>query len=228
MAAMKLRSAGLLLLLGFCSTMVFVPAPRHVAPAAAGALGMLAAAPAYADKIDDAAKVLSEKSYPFLKEIDWTSDVYAKLPTQKPLAVMQAIDKMLVMGAKMDSEALKKGVLAHAKAIDGMDSNLVATLDDYTAINSAIGHMIASVPASTTMDVYNAFAKFSLGSDVGPYMMSKVNAADAKAAYEALMTFKDVVKASQRWGPSCQGIWKDPSCCLKELFVPFFNVCFCW
>ena len=159
---------------------------------------MLAAAPAYADKIDDAAKVLSEKSYPFLKEIDWTSDVYAKLPTQKPLAVMEAINKMLVMGAAMDSEALKKGVMAHSKAIGGMDSNLVATLDDYTAVNSAIGHMIASVPASTTMDVYNAFAKFNLGSDIGPYMMSKVNAADAKAAYEALMTFKDVVKASQR------------------------------
>mmetsp|Transcript_9999 Transcript_9999/g.18575 ORF Transcript_9999/g.18575 Transcript_9999/m.18575 type:complete len:199 (+) Transcript_9999:68-664(+) len=197
--AMKARAAGLLLLLGFCfSSLVFVPGPRHVAPVAAGALGMLAAAPAYADKIDDAAKVLSEKSYPFLKEIDWTSDVYAKLPTQKPLAVMQAIDKMLVMGAAMDSEALKKGVLAHAKAIDGMDSNLVATLADYTAINSAIGHMIASVPASKTMDVYNAFAKFNLGSDVGPYMMSKVNAADASAAYEALMSFKDVVKASQR------------------------------
>mmetsp|Transcript_23373 Transcript_23373/g.41361 ORF Transcript_23373/g.41361 Transcript_23373/m.41361 type:complete len:199 (+) Transcript_23373:58-654(+) len=197
--AMKVRAAGLLLLLSFCfSSLVFVPGPRHVAPVAAGALGMLAAAPAYADKIDDAAKVLSEKSYPFLKEIDWTSDVYAKLPTQKPLAVMQAIDKMLVMGAAMDSEALKKGVLAHAKAIDGMDSNLVATLADYTAINSAIGHMIASVPASKTMDVYNAFAKFNLGSDIGPYMMSKVNAADASAAYQALMSFKDVVKASQR------------------------------
>jgi len=37
---------------------------------------MLGAAPAYADKIDDAAKKLSEASYPFLKEIDWTSDVY--------------------------------------------------------------------------------------------------------------------------------------------------------
>ena len=67
-----------------------------------------------------------------------------------------------------------------------------------TAINSAIGHMITSVPASKTMDVYNAFAKFNLGSDVGPYMMSKVNAADAQAAYKALMDFKDVVKASQR------------------------------
>ena len=66
-----------------CCLPAFVPGPgrfaRSVAPAAvgAGALGMLGAAPAYADKIDDAAKVLSEKSYPFLKEIDWTAD-YAK------------------------------------------------------------------------------------------------------------------------------------------------------
>ena len=159
---------------------------------------MLGAAPAYADKIDDAAKVLSEKSYPFLKEIDWTSDVYAKLPTQPPLKVMTAIDTMLKMGAAMDPAALKTGVLAHSQAIANMDSKGVATLADYTAINSAIGHMISSVPASKTMDVYNAFAKFNLGSDVGPYMMSKVNAADAQAAYKALMDFKDVVKASQR------------------------------
>ena len=46
----------------------------------------------HADKIDDAAKVLSEKSYPFLKEIDWTSDVYGKLPTQNALDVLKAID----------------------------------------------------------------------------------------------------------------------------------------
>ena len=56
---------------------------------------MLGAAPAYADKIDDAAKVLSEKSYPFLQEIDWTSDVYAKLPTQNALDVLKAIDPIL-------------------------------------------------------------------------------------------------------------------------------------
>ena len=196
---------------------------------------MLGAAPAYADKIDDAAKVLSEKSYPFLKEIDWTSDVYGKLPTQNALDVLkaidphfegkpcnatplqgflrenssrtcllgsrehrQAIDTMLKMGASMDPAALKTGVLAHSKAIANMDSKGVATLADYTAINAAIGHMISSVPASQTMDVYNAFNKFNLGNDVGPYMMSKVNAGDAKAAYQALMDFKDVVKASQR------------------------------
>ena len=105
---------------------------------------------------------------------------------------------MLKMGASMDPAALKTGVLAHSQAIANMDSKGVATLADYTAINAAIGHMISSVPASQTMDVYNAFNKFNLGKDVGPYMMSKVNAADAKAAYQALMDFKDVVKASQR------------------------------
>ena len=46
------------------------------------------------------------------------------------------------------------------------------------------------------MDVYNAIASFNLGTDIGPYMMSKVNAADAKAAYSAFLEFKDVVKAS--------------------------------
>jgi len=72
----------------------FVPAPASKAApmaAAGGALSMLGAQAAHADKIDDAAKKLSEASYPFLKEIDWTSDVYAKLPTQNPLAVMKAI-----------------------------------------------------------------------------------------------------------------------------------------
>eukprot|EP00439_Symbiodinium_sp_Y106_P036326 s7678_g4.t1 len=88
--------------------------------------------------------------------------------------VLKAINTMLKMGASMDSAALKSGALAHSQAIANMDSKGVATLADYTAINAAIGK------------------------DVGPYMMSKVDAADAKAAYQALMDFKDVVKASQR------------------------------
>merc|ERR1739843_74465 len=98
-------------------------------------------------------------------EIDWTSDVFAKVPTQNPAAIMKAIDKMIVMGAAMDSSALKAGGDAHHKAIG-------------------------------SMDVYNAIASFNLGTDIGPYMMSKVNAADAKAAYSAFLEFKDVVKAS--------------------------------
>ena len=143
LAMAKTARAVSVLLAGVCLCCLpaFVPGPgrfaRSAAPAAvgAGALGMLGAAPAYADKIDDAAKVLSEKSYPFLKEIDWTSDVYAKLPTQPPLKVMTAIDTMLKMGAAMDPAALKTGVLAHSQAIANMDSKGVATLADYTAIN---------------------------------------------------------------------------------------------
>eukprot|EP00437_Effrenium_voratum_P004944 CAMPEP_0181427132 /NCGR_PEP_ID=MMETSP1110-20121109/16014_1 /TAXON_ID=174948 /ORGANISM="Symbiodinium sp., Strain CCMP421" /LENGTH=114 /DNA_ID=CAMNT_0023550335 /DNA_START=62 /DNA_END=402 /DNA_ORIENTATION=+ len=96
---------------GWQSAFVPAPAGRHVPIATAvGAAAMLGTAPAYADKIDDAAKVLSEKSYPFLKEIDWTDGVYGVLPTAKPLEVLKAIDKMLVMGAAMDPEALKAGV----------------------------------------------------------------------------------------------------------------------
>merc|ERR1711879_480637 len=101
--------------------------------AAAGTVAMLGAAPAYADKIDDAAKKLSEASYPFLKEIDWTSDVYGKLPTASPVEGMKAINSMLKMGAAMDPAALKAGILAHSTAISHVDCNLVTPLSDYTA-----------------------------------------------------------------------------------------------
>merc|ERR1711915_214575 len=163
-----------------------------------GTAAMLGAAPAYADKIDDAAKKLSEASYPFLKEIDWTSDVYVKLPTSNTAEVKKATDSMLKMGAAMDPAALKAGVLAHSTAISHVDSKLVTPLADYTAINAAIGHMVASAGNSKTMDVYNAIAKFNLGKDVGPYMMSKVSQSDAEAAYKAFLEFKDVVKSAQR------------------------------
>merc|ERR1712154_714532 len=177
----------------------FVPAPAgRSMPMAVGAATMLGAAPAYADKIDDAAKKLSDASYPFLKEIDWTSNVYAQLPTQSPTEVIKAVDSMLKLGAAMDPAAVKTGVQAHSKAIGSMDGKLVTSLADFTAVNSAIGHMIASAPASKTMDVYNAFAKFNLGGDVGPYMMSKVTQGDAEAAYKAFLEFKDVVKSTQR------------------------------
>ena len=86
--------------------------------------------------------------------------------------------------------------MAHHKAIGRIDGKGVTSLADYTAVNAAIGHMVASAGEAKTMDVYNAIDSFKLGSDVGPYMMSKVNAADAKAAYSAFLEFKDAVKAS--------------------------------
>ena len=175
----------------------FVPAPaRGVAPAAAaGGLAVLGgASAAHADAIDNAAAKLSAASYPFLKEINWESDVFATLPTASPLEVLDAVDKMIVMGAAMDGEALKKGALAHSAAIQNIDEKGIPTLADYTAMNAAIGHMVASAGEAKTMDVYKAFQKFGLGKDVGPYMMSMVNARDAKIAYKAFIEFKDVVR----------------------------------
>merc|ERR1712170_108862 len=176
----------------------FVPAPagRSMATGAAAGAAMLGAAPAFADSIDDAAKKLSDASYPFLKEADWNSDIYAKIPGASPSAVLKAVDKALVMGAAMDPAALKAGVLAHHKAIGSVDAKGVTSLSDYEAINAALGHMIASVPTSKTMDVYNAFSGI-VGKDVPTYLMSTVKADDASKPYSALMEFKDVVKAAR-------------------------------
>ena len=77
-----------------------------------------------------------------------------------------------------------------------MDGVLATSLTDYEAVNAAMGHLIAPAGEAKTMDVYNSIAKFNLGKDIGPYMMSKVNAADAKAAYVAFLEFKNAVKAS--------------------------------
>merc|ERR1711939_1242167 len=66
---------------------------------------------------------------------------------------------------------------------------------DFEAVNAALGRMIASVPESKVMAVYNAFGNL-VSPDVAPYLMSTVKEADAKAAYAALMDFKDVVKAN--------------------------------
>merc|ERR1711948_104407 len=105
-------------------------------------------------------------------------------------AIATAID----MGAAMDSKLLKAGVEAHHKAIGSAGSSGVTSKADFEAINAALGRMIASVPESKVMDVYNSFSGLVSG-DVPSYLMSTVKEADAKAAYAALMDFKDVVKA---------------------------------
>merc|ERR1711877_54495 len=60
--------------------------------------------------------------------------------------------------------------------------------------NAAIGRMIASVPESKTMDVYNSVSALA-DRKVPEYLMSTVKEADAKAAYSALIDFTNVVKA---------------------------------
>merc|ERR1711948_24984 len=80
-------------------------------------------------------------------------------------------------------------------AIQGLPASGVCSEAQLTAINAAIGRLVAFVPESMTMDVYN-----SVGALVDPkvpaYLMSTVKEADAKAAYEALVEFTKVVKAN--------------------------------
>merc|ERR1712080_768323 len=72
---------------------------------------------------------------------------------------VKAIDKALVMGASMDGQLLKEAAEAHHKAIGSIDASLVTSASDYQAVTAALGKVIASVPTSKVMDVYNAFAK---------------------------------------------------------------------
>jgi len=189
----------------FLSQQAFVPGPRvaNRAPVAAvaGSIAALGAAPAFADEIGEAARKLSSASYPFLKEVDWNSFVYLVKPgSGSAIDWLKAIDKAIVMGASMDSDLLKRGVLAHSAAIKRVDANGLISLQDYTDINAAIGRMIASTPEDQVMDVYYAFDKI-VPKEAALYQYTKVNqadgtgSADADAAYKALMEFKDVVKA---------------------------------
>merc|ERR1739847_168407 len=64
-----------------------------------------------------------------------------------------------------------------------------------TAINAALGRMIAPVPESTTMGVYDAVGGL-MDPKVPAYLMSQVKESDARAAYNALVEFAGVVKAN--------------------------------
>merc|ERR1712110_324786 len=148
--------------------------------------------------ISAAAGKLSAAAYPFIKDVDWTSDLYLKpVPGADPQKVMKAVDKMIVMGAAMDGAALKEAAQAHVKAIDGVDAKGVLSQSDVEAINAGLGKAIASVPTSKVMDVYNSMAGLVGSSPVPNYLYSKVNPQDAQAAYNALLEFKDVVKAAR-------------------------------
>lgn len=173
------------------------PAKRMIAPAA-GAVAMMGAAPAFADEIGDAAKQLGAASYDFAKEVDWNNGIYLQAPGAfKPLEALKAIDKMIVMGAQADPKLLKAAADAHHKAIGSISGpNGVTSKADWEAVNAALGRVIASVPESTVMDVYNSVSSIT-DPAVPAYMKSLVNGADADKAYSAFLTFKDVVKKNQ-------------------------------
>ena len=68
---------------------------------------------------------------------------------------MKAIGKALVMGAFMDGKLLKEAVMALHNALGSVDGKLVTTAADY-------GKVIASMPSSQVMDVFNASSKIDL------------------------------------------------------------------
>jgi len=159
--------------------------------------GPAATAPS-GDAIGTAAKKLSDASYPFLKSIDWNSDLYIKpLPGVTPKNALLAVDKTIVMGSKIDGNKLKAAAEAHHKAIGSIDANGVTSAADFEAVNAALGRVVASVPTSTVMDVYNAWAGI-LSPAVPNKLFSGVNPLEANAAAKAFYEFKDVVKAAQR------------------------------
>merc|ERR1719493_357658 len=183
----------------------FVPGPvgKRVAPAvAATTAGAMMAPAAFADEIGDAAKKLGEASYAFAKEVDWNNGLYLQAPGQfQPLKALTAIDKMIVMGAQADPKLLKAAADAHHKAIGTISgANGVTSKSDWEAVNAALGRVIASVPESMVMDVYNS-VKDITDPGVPAYMKSLVNGADAEKAYSAFLEFKDVVKKNQVSSP---------------------------
>merc|ERR1711941_259957 len=130
------------------------------------------------------------------KEVPWNSYLYSTNPGSKDaVAWAKAVGKMIDMGAAMDTQLLKAGANAHHAAIGGLPASGVCSEAQLTAINAAIGRMIASVPESTTMGVYNAVSSI-VDPKVPAYLMSTVKEADARTAYAALIDFTNVVKAN--------------------------------
>merc|ERR1712151_1047253 len=148
------------------------------------------------DAIGAAAAKLSNASYPFIKAVPWNSDEFLLTPgTTNLIGWAGAIGKIIDMGASMDGELVKAGCMAHHAAIKDLPADGVCSPAQMTEIYAAIGRMIASVPESKTMGVYDAVSAL-VDPMVPQYLMSKVSAADAKAAYEALIEFTEVVKAN--------------------------------
>merc|ERR1712137_1107591 len=103
----------------------------------------------------------------------------------------------IVMGAAADPKLLKAAAEAHHKAIGSISGpNGVTSRADWDGVNAALGRVIASVPESMVMDVYDAVSKIT-DPGVPAYMKSLVNGADAEAAYSGFLAFKDVVKKNQ-------------------------------
>merc|ERR1719146_277629 len=122
---------------------VFVPPPpsghssqaAQVSTSACAAALLGAAENAHADAIGDAAAKLSKAAYPFMKEVDWNSNLYSVKPgSADAVSWAKAIGKMIDMGAAMDSKMLKAGAEAHHAAIGGLSPTGLCAEGKLTAI----------------------------------------------------------------------------------------------
>merc|ERR1712178_174634 len=105
-------------------------------------------------------------------------------------------------GAQADPKLLKAAADAHHKAIGSISGpNGVTSKADWEGVNAALGRVIASVPESTVMDVYNSVSSIT-DSGVPAYLKSLVNGADAEKAYAGFLEFKDVVTRNFRTLPT--------------------------
>merc|ERR1712019_119333 len=107
------------------------------------------------------------------------------LPGVTAKQALKAVDKAIELGSKMGPKELKLGAQAHHKAITSMDASGVTSLEDFTAVNAALGRMIASAPKARVMETYNAFAGI-VKPEVPSKLMSGVNPTDAAKAYPFL------------------------------------------
>merc|ERR1719160_641420 len=93
-----------------------------------------------ASSISEAASKLGTAAYPFMSGVDWTDDLYvAPIPGKSAQDSLKAVDKMIVMGTKMDGPALQEAAMAHVKAIERMDGKGVLTQEDFNAILAGLG-----------------------------------------------------------------------------------------
>jgi len=154
-----------------------------------------AAAAPTSTKIDAAAQRLADASYPFLKDIDWSSPLAAKMSgfSGVTLDALKAVDKALLMGYSTNMGALKEAADAHVKAIGSMDAKGLTTKADYQAILAGLGKVVATANDRAVFDVYNGFSPI-VDSRVPEFLMSSVKASDAMEAYKGFLEFKDIVK----------------------------------
>ena len=120
--------------------------------------GPASAAPS-GDSIGAAAKKLSDASYPFLKPVDRTSNIYLEPLSGVSANALGAVDRAIVVGAAADGDALKAASEAHHEAIGSTDTSGVTSAAGCKAVNVVLGRVVASVPTSKVMGIDGAVAK---------------------------------------------------------------------